>query len=77
MPAVFVTVTSTVAGVSVAGELTVIEVDEFTTGPLAVVRPNFTVDAAVKFVPEIVTDVPPPVGPEVGLIDVTVGVTAL
>ena len=73
----FVTLTSTVAGVSVAGDGTVIDVDELTTTPLAVVRPNLTVEAAVKFVPVIATDVPPPVGPDVGLIEVTVGATAV
>ena len=35
-------------------------------------EPNMTVEP-VKFAPLIVTIVPPPAGPEVGLIEVTVG----
>ena len=39
----------------------------------ALVLPNFTVEAPVKFVPVIVTDVPPAVEPLDGEIPVTVG----
>jgi hypothetical protein len=40
---------------------------------VAAVAPNFTAVAPVKFVPVMVTTVPPAVGPLVGLTDVTVG----
>ncbi len=36
-------------------------------------QPKWTAVAPVKVVPVIVTDCPPTVGPDVGLIDVTVG----
>ena len=41
--------------------------------PVAAVAPKATVEPTVKKVPVMVTDVPPPDGPEVGLIDVTAG----
>jgi hypothetical protein len=40
---------------------------------LAAVLPNFTAVAPVNPDPEIVTDVPPPVGPACGLTPVTSG----
>jgi hypothetical protein len=57
-----VTVTSTVAAVC-AGDTAVIEVDEFTVKLLAAVAPNMTALAPVKFVPVIVTAVPPAAEP--------------
>jgi hypothetical protein len=51
----------------------VIDVDEFTTTPVPADPPKLTVEDTVKFVPVIVTDVPPAVGPEVGATAVTVG----
>ncbi len=56
-----------------AGEVAVIEVAPLMVTLVAAVEPNLTVDAAVKFVPVMVTDVPPAAGPEAGLIEVTVG----
>ena len=47
---------------------------EFTTTTFdAVFAPKFTAVAPVKFVPVIVTEVPPTVDPEEGLTPVTVG----
>jgi hypothetical protein len=46
-----------------------------TDTPLAAAPPNVTVVPAAKFVPEIVTDVPPAVGPDGGLTRLTVGET--
>ena len=48
----------------------------FTSTPEAVVPPKATVAPAANPVPEIVTDVPPAVGPEVGLTVLTVGAAA-
>ena len=50
-----------------------IDVAEFTTTPVAALLPNLTPVAPMKFVPVIVTVVPPPAGPDFGLIAVTVG----
>src|SRR6266849_10407591 len=55
------------------GEVAVILVNEFTVYELAAMVPNLTAETLEKFVPLIVTEVPPPVGPAFGLIDVTVG----
>lgn len=66
-----VTVTST-APVP-AGEVAVIEVAELTVKLVALAAPNFTAVAPVRFVPVMVTVVPPAAGPDVGAIDVTVG----
>jgi hypothetical protein len=44
-----------------------------TTTLLAAVPPNVTVSPDAKLVPAIVTDVPPPVEPVLGLTPVTVG----
>ena len=79
MPPAATTVISTVLGVKVAGEVAVIEVAEFTMMLVALVDPNFTpvdVLTLTKLVPVIDTDVPPPLGPLVGLTDVTVGAAA-
>ncbi len=70
-PVTLVTVTFTMP--VPAGEVAVIEVAPLMVTLVAAVEPNLTVDAAVKFVPVMVTDVPPAAGPEVGLIEVTVG----
>src|SRR6202011_4007844 len=72
VPPAVVTVTSTAPAAS-AGELAVIEVALFTVKPVAAVPPNSTAVAPVRFVPVIVTTVPPVVGPLVGLTAVTVG----
>ena len=56
-----------------AGAVAVIWVAELTVKPVALVVPNFTAVAPERFVPVIITEVPPPVGPEVGEIEVTVG----
>ncbi len=44
-----------------------------TTTPVPATVPNFTAVTAVKLVPVTVTEVPPPVEPELGLTLVTVG----
>ena len=75
VPPVVVTVTSTAPGVTVAGEFTLMVFASTTTTPVAEMVPNFTVLAAVNAVPVIVTGVPPPVGPEFGLTDVTDGMS--
>ena len=67
-----VTVTSTVPADS-AGAVAVIEVAEFTVTLEAVVDPNLTVSPDVNPVPVTVTDVPPAVGPLVGLTAITAG----
>jgi hypothetical protein len=69
-----VTVTSTVP--DPAGEVAVIEVAEFTVTPVAGPAPNATVSPAAKFVPVIVTAVPPPTGPPDGDTALTVGAGA-
>jgi len=71
-PPALVTVTSTAAADS-AGAVAVIEVAEFTVTPVAAVDPNLTVFPEANPVPVMVTDVPPAVGPLVGLTAVTVG----
>jgi hypothetical protein len=58
------------------GETAVIVVALTTDTLVALLRPNFTAVAPVRFVPVSVTCVPPPVGPEFGLTAVTVGVGA-
>ena len=67
-----VTVTS-VCHAGSAGEVAVIEVDEFTVTLVAAVAPNMTELAPVRLVPVTVTEVPPAVDPEAGLTPVTVG----
>ena len=72
VPPAVVTVTSTVP--VPGGAVAVIEVGELTVTPDASAVPNLTVVApAIKPLPEIVTDVPPAAGPEVGEIPVTTG----
>ena len=71
MPPLVVTVTST-APATWAGDMAEIEVALVTENVAAVV-PKETFVAPVKFVPVIVTLVPPLVNPLAGLIPVTVG----
>src|SRR5207237_1381607 len=77
VPPDVVTVTSTVPVVNFAGDVAVMDVEVTTFTPVEMVRAQLTAAALMKFVPVIVTDVPPVVGPDVGLIDVTAGATAL
>ena len=72
VPLVVVTVTFTVPGCP-AGETAVIEVDETTVTLVAATVPKSTVAPGIKLVPVMVTEVPPVVGPEVGLTVVTIG----
>jgi hypothetical protein len=67
-----VTVTSIVPAVP-AGAVAVIWVALFTVKVAALVAPNWTAVAPVKFVPVIVTTVPTEVVPLVGVIPVMVG----
>ena len=69
-----VTVTVTAPALPV-GVVAVIDVLLTTTTLVAAVAPNFTVAPAAKFVPVIVTAVPPAAGPLFGLTLVTVGAT--
>ena len=71
MPNTVVTLTSTVP--VPAGEVAVIDVAELTVKPVAGVAPKLTAVAPVKPVPVMVTEVPPAVGPVVGVVEVTVG----
>jgi hypothetical protein len=70
-----VTVTVTAPALP-AGVVAVIDVALTTTTLLAAALPNVTVAPATKFVPVIVTAVPPAVDPLFGLTLVTVGATA-
>ena len=72
VPPGVVTVTSTVPALP-AGAVAVMLVALLIVKLVAAVEPNLTAVAPVRLVPVIVTDVPPPVGPAVGLICVTVG----
>jgi hypothetical protein len=67
-----VTVTVTAPALP-AGVVAVIVVAFTTVTFVAAVLPNFTVAPAAKFVPVIVTTVPPAAGPLFGLTLVTVG----
>jgi len=57
------------------GDVAVIEVALLTTNELAAALPNLTAVTPVKLVPVMTTLVPPAVGPLLGEIDVTSGVT--
>jgi hypothetical protein len=72
VPPVVVTVTSTLPALP-DGDVAVIWVSESTLKLVAAVPPKATADVPVKWLPVIVTDVPPPVGPEIGATAVTVG----
>jgi hypothetical protein len=67
-----VTSTSTTPALP-AGDEHVIDVGESTVNPAHGVPSTVTALAPVKSVPVIVSDVPPPVGPDDGATDVTVG----
>ena len=71
----FVTVTSTTPAAP-AGALAVMVVGELTTKETALVEPNLTASVPAKLVPVMVTEVPPAVGPFVGLTEVTTGVAS-
>ena len=75
VPPTVVTLTSTVPALP-TGVVAVIWVAELTVNPLAAVAPKVTAVAPVKFVPVIVTVVPPAVGPAVAVMLVTVGSAA-
>jgi hypothetical protein len=70
--AVVVTVMSTVPAAA-AGDVAVIWLALSAVNADALAEPNLTAEAPVRFVPVIVTDVPPPVGPLFGLTLVTAG----
>jgi hypothetical protein len=72
VPPGVVTVTSTVPGLP-AGEVAVTVVAFTAVTLVAAFAPKWTAVAPVRFVPVIVTVVPPPVGPEDGVMLVTVG----
>src|ERR1700744_2733489 len=72
LPPGVVTTTST-APAACAGVVAVMEVALLTVTDVAAVPPNVTAVAPVKFVPVMVTVVPPAIGPLAGLADVTVG----
>jgi hypothetical protein len=77
LPLCPLTVTVTVTAPALpAGAVAVIEVLLTTTTLVAAVPPNVTVAPVAKFVPLIVTAVPPPVGPLFGETLLTVGITA-
>jgi hypothetical protein len=67
------TTTSFATAVPDNGDVQVIEVDETTTTDVHELPPIETVVPEIKFVPVIVTEVPPAVVPEVGEMLVTVG----
>src|SRR5205823_4114885 len=75
VPPAVVTVTSTVPA-DPEGAVALIEVDELTVKLLAAAVPKVTAVAFVKFVPVMLTVVPPAVGPDVGLMPLTVGAAA-
>jgi hypothetical protein len=70
-----VTVTVTAPALP-AGVVAVIWVPLTTTTLVAAAAPNVTVAPAAKFVPVIITDVPPSVDPLAGLTLLTVGAEA-
>jgi hypothetical protein len=77
LPLCPLTVTVTVTAPALpAGAVAVIEVLLTTTTLVAAVPPNVTVAPVAKFVPVIVTPVPPAVGPLFGDTLLTVGITA-
>jgi hypothetical protein len=74
MPVGVVTVTSTVP--DPGGDVAVMAVALFTAKTLALVPPNIIKVAPLRLVPEMVTLVPPEVGPLAGEIAVTEGPVA-
>jgi hypothetical protein len=74
LPLCPLTVTVTVTAPALpAGVVAVMDVGLTTTTLVAAVLPNITVAPEAKLVPVIVTAVPPPVDPLLGLTVVTVG----
>jgi hypothetical protein len=81
VPIDVVTVTSTIVVIvdpdtASVGDVAVSEVSLVTMKPVAGVEPNVTAVDPLKPVPVTVTEVPPEVGPDSGLIPVMVGVVA-
>ena len=72
VPPNVVTVTSTIPA-EPAGDVAMIDVGLLTVKLVAAAVPNITAEAPLRFVPVIVTDVPPVAGPAVGAIPLTVG----
>jgi hypothetical protein len=72
MPPAVITLTSTVAA-ACAGDTAVMLPSLAPANLGATMPPKATAVARVKPLPEIVTDVPPAVGPDPGLIHVTLG----
>jgi hypothetical protein len=72
IPLAVVTVTSTVPS-DPAGATAVIRVGPITVNDIALVLLNLTEVAPPRLVPVMVTDVPPAVGPLLGLMALTVG----
>jgi len=72
VPPGLTTVTSIVPADSL-GSTAVMLVEELTVNELAATVPKSTTLAPEKFVPVIVTDVPPAVPPRLGLVPLTVG----
>ena len=60
-----------------AGEVAVISVELSTVKFSAALEPNMTSVAPVRFKPVMVTDAPPPAGPEAGDTPVTTGAASL
>jgi len=73
VPCFVVTLTSTFPAVAPGGDTAVIEVGECTVKLVAFVEPNRTALACLKWVPPMVTTVPPVAGPPPGVTLVTVG----
>src|SRR6185312_15131514 len=73
VPAGVVTVTSTTPAAAPVGAVTVIEVSLLTVKLAAAIAPKLTAVAPRKFVPVIVTTVPPASGPLLGETLMTVG----
>ena len=72
-----VTDTSTLPGVSVEGDVTVIDVADTTVTAVPAVPPKLTVAPEMNPVPVMVTEVPPMVVPLVGDSDAMVGATVV
>ena len=77
VPTEFVTVTLTELGEVAGGLVTTSEVELSTWRLLPATPPKLTIELVLKFVPVIVTLVPPVVGPEVVPKLVIVGAAAL
>ena len=73
VPPGVVTATSTTLAELIGGLVAVIEVDEVTVTAGLATPPNDTLEPVTKFVPVMVTAVPPLTGPALGLVAETVG----